>query len=124
VVTGFVNQRDIPAYYHAADILVLPSEVEAWGLVVNEAMAAGVVPVVSDRVGCGPDLVADAGEVFRCGDVGDLAGALDRALARAAQPGARDLVRKHAARYSLERTAEGFERAARAVSRTRRVRSP
>lgn len=124
VVTGFVNQRDIPAYYHAADILVLPSEVEAWGLVVNEAMAAGVVPVVSDRVGCGPDLVADAGEIFRCGDVGDLAGALDRALARAAQPGARDLVRKHAARYSLERTAEGFERAARAVSRTRRVRSP
>jgi glycosyltransferase involved in cell wall biosynthesis len=55
-VTGFVNQSELPGYYHAADIIVLPSETENWGLVVNEAMAAGVLPVVSDRVGAAPDL--------------------------------------------------------------------
>ena len=43
-VTGFINQSDLPAYYHAADILVLPSQIEMWGLVINEGMAAGSVP--------------------------------------------------------------------------------
>lgn len=109
VVTGFVNQSELPAYYHAADILVLPSETETWGLVVNEAMAAGAVPVVSDMVGCAPDLVAGVGEVYRCGDIGDLAKALGRALSRITDPGTRDGVRQHAARYRLARTAMGYE---------------
>jgi glycosyltransferase involved in cell wall biosynthesis len=116
-VTGFVNQSELPAYYHAADVIVLPSEVERWGLVINEAMAAGVLPVVSDRVGAAPDLVAGVGEVYPCGDVPALAGALDRALARAPDPGTRAKVKGHVARFSLERTAEGFEEAALAVTR-------
>jgi glycosyltransferase involved in cell wall biosynthesis len=116
-VTGFVNQSELPAYYHAADVIVLPSEVEPWGLVINEAMSAGVLPVVSDRVGAAPDLVAGVGEVYPCGDVPALAGALDRALARARDPGTRATVKGHAARFSLERTAEGFEEAALAVTR-------
>lgn len=115
VVTGFVNQTILPAYYHAADVLVLPSEAETWGLVVNEAMAAGVLPVVSDVVGCVPDLVTGVGEVFRCADVADLAAALRRALARISDPACRAQMRHHAARYSLDGTAEGFEHAATAV---------
>ena len=43
--------------YSIADFFVLPSRFEPWGLVVNEAMAAGLPVVVTDRVGCGPDLV-------------------------------------------------------------------
>ena len=119
-VTGFINQSDIPSYYHAADILVLPSEAETWGLVVNEAMAAGVLPVVSDRVGCAPDLVRDIGEVFCCGDVTDLAGALSRAVARLPDPQTRNRARERVARYSLERTAAGFEQAAELVGNPRR----
>jgi glycosyltransferase involved in cell wall biosynthesis len=52
--------------------LVLPSSFgETWGLVVNEAMASGLPAIVSDRVGCAPDLIqrARTGEVFPCGDV-------------------------------------------------------
>jgi glycosyltransferase involved in cell wall biosynthesis len=120
VVTGFVNQSELPSYYHAADILVLPSEAEKWGLVVNEAMAAGVLPVVSDRVGAAPDLVQGLGEIFPCGDIGSLAGALSRALSRVRDPQIRDTVRKHAARYSLDRTALGFEEAALALSDRKR----
>jgi glycosyltransferase involved in cell wall biosynthesis len=115
VVTGFVNQSDLPMYYHAADVLVLPSETEAWGLVVNEAMAAGTLPVVSDSVGCVPDLVRDVGEVFGCGDVSSLATALDKALRRIEEVGIRSEVRQHAARYSLDRTAAGFEEAVHAL---------
>jgi glycosyltransferase involved in cell wall biosynthesis len=118
-VTGFVNQSELPAYYHAADILVLPSEVETWGLVINEAMAAGVLPVVSDRVGAARDLVSGVGEVYRCGDIPSLTSALNRALARVGDPETRSRVKRHAARYSLDSTAVGFEQAALAVSRTR-----
>ena len=50
---GFVNQREIPGYYLAADLLVLPSRRmgETWGLVVNEALHAGCGVIVSDAVG-------------------------------------------------------------------------
>jgi glycosyltransferase involved in cell wall biosynthesis len=117
VVTGFVNQSELPAYYHAADIIVLPSEAEKWGLVINEAMAAGVLPVVSDRIGAAPDLVAGVGEIYRCGDIADLAEALSRALSLTNDPDTRDRVRQRAAAYSLDRTAIGFEEAVFAVSR-------
>jgi glycosyltransferase involved in cell wall biosynthesis len=45
--------------YATADAFVLPSLFEPWGLVVNEAMAAGLPVVASDRVGCVDDLVID-----------------------------------------------------------------
>jgi glycosyltransferase involved in cell wall biosynthesis len=119
VVTGFVNQSELPAYYHAAEVLVLPSEVEPWGLVVNEAMAAGVLPVVSDRVGAAPDLVSGVGEIYRCGDVVGLAAALTRALERSKDPRVRDEVRRRVARHSLACTAVGFEQAVLMVSGAR-----
>jgi len=112
VVTGFVNQSDLPSYYHAADILVLPSEAETWGMVVNEAMACGLLPVVSDTVGCAPDLVSGVGEVFPRGDVPELAAALCRAVSRLKDPTTRDSIRQRLETYSLARTAEGFEQAA------------
>lgn len=43
--------------YAKADVLVLPSHLENWGLVVNEAMAASLPVIVSDAVGCAEDLV-------------------------------------------------------------------
>lgn len=53
IFSGFVNQRDLPGYYLAADMLVLPSRRmgETWGLVVNEALHAGCGVIVSDAVG-------------------------------------------------------------------------
>lgn len=72
---GFVNQSQLPAVYTSSDVLVLPSEYEPFGVVVNEAMCCGCVPVVSDRCGSGRDLVAPVspGLVFPRGDVATLA---------------------------------------------------
>lgn len=75
-IVGFKNQTELPAYYAAADIFVLPSGMgETWGLVVNEAMCAGLPVVVSDLVGCALDLVEQGGNgyVYKCGDVDQLA---------------------------------------------------
>jgi len=80
-VAGFVNQRELPEWYAAADALVLPSDSrETWGLVVNEAMAASLPVVVSDAAGCSVDLVRDGenGFTYPCGDVGALADRLQR----------------------------------------------
>ena len=69
--TGFLNQSQIISAYVAADALVLPSAGETWGLAVNEAMACGRPCIVSDHVGCGPDLieVGRTGAVFPRGNV-------------------------------------------------------
>jgi glycosyltransferase involved in cell wall biosynthesis len=78
--TGFLNQTELPKAYAASDALVLPSTSESWGLVVNEAMASGLPAIVSDQVGCGPDLVlpGETGDVFACGATSELASILAR----------------------------------------------
>tara|TARA_B100000686_G_C16761340_1_gene958889 strand:- start:393 stop:1487 length:1095 start_codon:yes stop_codon:yes gene_type:complete len=78
---GFVNQSQLPAYYALADVFVLPSEREPWGLVVNEAMACGTPVVVSNQVGCASDLVdGRSGLVVEVGNYKDLAEALAKTL--------------------------------------------
>ena len=82
---GFLNQTEIGRAYALADCLVLPSDArETWGLVVNEALAAGLPCVVSDAVGCGPDLVheGDTGYVVPLDDVAALTMALAKVRAR------------------------------------------
>jgi glycosyltransferase involved in cell wall biosynthesis len=72
---GFQNQSMLPDFYAAGDVLILPSEGETWGLVVNEAFASGIPAIVSDAVGSAPDLI-DAnltGWTFPMGDVAALA---------------------------------------------------
>ena len=80
---GFVNQTELPRYLDLCDALCLPSSYEPWGLVVNEAMAAGRPVVVSDHVGSGLDLVEEGrtGAVHAVGDVDGLAAALWRVVA-------------------------------------------
>ncbi len=74
-ILGFVNQSHLPAVYTSADLLVLPSEFEPFGLVVNEAMCCGCAVAASDRSGAARDLVepVDPRLVFPCGDIGALA---------------------------------------------------
>ena len=72
---GFLNQGEIVAAYAAVDCLVLSSESETWGLVVNEAMAGGLPVIVSDACGCVQDLIKDGvtGSVYPAGETASLA---------------------------------------------------
>ncbi len=71
---GFIQYRELPAYYALADAFVHASTTEQWGLVVNEAMATGLPVIVSNRCGCVPDLVAkgENGFTFNPESVEDL----------------------------------------------------
>ncbi len=120
---GFQNQRALSRYYHAADLLVLSSiQGETWGLVVNEALHHGVPVVVSDAVGCAPDLVEPGrtGEVSQTASVPALAEALCRAAELAARPETRLRCREKVAGYTVARAAEGIAAAYRAVTGERK----
>jgi glycosyltransferase involved in cell wall biosynthesis len=77
---GFEQYAELPAYYGLARAFVLPSLSDQWGLVVNEAMAAGLPVIVSDACGCASELVNDGqnGFVFPAGRVDLLSAALKR----------------------------------------------
>ncbi len=118
-IVGFRNQSELPRYYDLCDAFVLPSIHEPWGLVVNEAMNAGRSIVVSDQVGCQPDLVADGsnGHVFPAGNVTALTDALQRVLADEAlrrTMGQRSLERIQA--FSFEADVKGLMQAFTAAS--------
>lgn len=123
-LAGFLNQAAMPEAYAASDALVMTSASETWGLVVNEAMASGIPAVVSDRVGCAPDLVVpgETGEVFTCGAVGELA---SRLLALARDPRRLERLATGARRrihdYSPDAAAAGTVAAVRSVMRARAV---
>lgn len=82
VFPGFVNQSELPRVYAAADVFVLPSDDEPWGFIVNEVMCAGLPVVVSEEVGCVPDLVRDGvnGRLMKPGDAQSMASALQYIL--------------------------------------------
>jgi glycosyltransferase involved in cell wall biosynthesis len=124
---GFRNQTQLSPYYHAADLLILPSlEGETWGLVVNEALHHGLPCVVSDAVGCAPDLIEDGstGQIARAGCFQSLASALERSLILVDAPHVRSRCRAKVGPFSVEKAAEGIARAYRELTEARELSLP
>lgn len=114
VLAGFRNQSELPAFYDLADLLVVPSRREPWGLVVNEAMACGTAVVASDETGAAHDLIGpETGGVFRAGDVEGLAAQLGECLPRAATLG--EAARQRVAGWDFEADVRGLKAALAAV---------
>ncbi|MBK9123567.1 MAG: glycosyltransferase family 4 protein [Chloroflexi bacterium] len=75
VFAGFQQQEDLPKFYAAADIFVLPTHSDPWGLVINEAMACGLPIIASSAAGAVQDMVhaGENGYVHEPQDVVELA---------------------------------------------------
>jgi glycosyltransferase involved in cell wall biosynthesis len=123
---GFANQTALPGIYRATDIFVLPSEYEAFGVVVNEAMLCGCVPIISDRVGAGGDLVAEGktGLTYQTGDVDRLASAMgsltaDVALRERLRQGGEARIAAWSPALNIDRLVEATQLAALAGGRQR-----
>ena len=61
---GFCNKEQLKEYYQAADVFVLMSRGDVWGLVINEAMANGLPVISTDRCGAALELVKDGENGF------------------------------------------------------------
>lgn len=113
-ILGFQNQSEMPRLFDLCEVFVLPSTYEPWGLIVNEVMNAARAIVISDQVGCGPDLIRDGvnGFVFPARDVDALSRVLGRFLD---EPGLARTMGKNAAETiatsSFQQDVEGLRRA-------------
>ena len=101
---GFVHREQLAKYYALADMLVLPTYTDTWGLVVNEAMACGLPVIVSRAAGCAEDLVQEGwnGLLVSSRDVASLSAAMKTLGQRAdlSQMGAHS--REKIAEYSAQ----------------------
>jgi glycosyltransferase involved in cell wall biosynthesis len=107
---GYLSQNDLPSEYARARVFVFPTAFDPWGVVVNEACAAGVPCVVSPHTGVAGELIRDGVSGFVCA-LGDLHGWIERcslllsdlALWERVSLAARDEV----SAYTFERSAKG-----------------
>lgn len=118
---GFRNQSELPRFFQLADVFVLPSRHEPWGLIVNEAMASGCPVIVSTDVGCHADLITDGVEgcVYPVGDIPALTQALRRVFSSpgsAASMG--QSAQKRISSWTYEEDVRGLQRALAAVTRS------
>lgn len=76
---GFLQRDQLATYYALADMLILPTYSDPWGLVVNEAMACGLPVIVSRVAGCAADLVRENwnGLLISSGNIESLKSAMD-----------------------------------------------
>jgi glycosyltransferase involved in cell wall biosynthesis len=109
---GFLQYGSLPGLYQAATALVLPSFKETWGLVANEAMAAGALVGISHQSGCVPDLVEHecTGLVFDAHSEAQLADVLMRLheMPQAERDALRQSASERVAGYTPERFAQAI----------------
>jgi len=83
---GFQPPEELPRHFARADVFILPSRYDGWGVVVNQAIGAGLPVICSDAVGAGHDLVEEEanGLLFPAGNVAALTAAMERFAAKPA----------------------------------------
>ena len=109
---GFQNQTRMPVVYRLADVVLLPSVSETWGLAINEAMASGRPVIASSRCGGAIDLIKEGfnGSVFNAGDVGQLMDKMKQLYSsRAAIGEMGQNALSHIQQFSIERIAKAIE---------------
>lgn len=79
---GFQKKEELADYYKAADVLVLPTKSDVWGLVINEAMAFGLPVITTDQCVAGMELVENGvnGYIVPVGDRKALVDSVNRLL--------------------------------------------
>lgn len=78
----FMVKEDLYKYYQAADLFILPTREDIWGLVVNEAMANGLPVITSDKCLAGTELVKNNvnGFLFKSEDYNDLTSKINKII--------------------------------------------
>ncbi len=116
---GFQQQEALLRYYALADVLILPSFKEVWGLVVNEALASGIYVLCSNYAGAAYDLIKKGwnGILFDPHSIEELVILIQKAKEQVEDIRARrEAISEHACNeFSIERSAKAFSNAVEAV---------
>jgi len=109
---GPKKPADLGAYYGIADLFVLPSLLEVWGLVVNEAMAAGLPVLCSKTAGCAEELIVEdiTGHTFDPSDVEELSRLINHWLMNGPETPDRT-IQEHIERWNFSESAKGISAA-------------
>jgi glycosyltransferase involved in cell wall biosynthesis len=117
VYEGFQAPEALPRYFGTSDVFVLPSRHDGWGVVVNQALAAGLPVVASNEVGAGLDLIDDGNNGIRiaAGDVDALhrameAFALNKDIARRWGERSREKAKQLTPQAGAEKWSQVFDR--------------
>ena len=120
--TKIIQPEDLPLYYAIADVFVLPSLYDRFGIVVSEAMASGLPIIATEKVGASADIIRDGvnGYVVKDRDVDGLYEALrkilkDPQLSSWMGENSRRMIEKE---FNLDKTAQGFIEAIEYVTKT------
>ena len=116
---GFVNQSQMPEVYSSADVLLLPSEYDGFGLVVAEAEASGIPVIATDAVGATDDLIEDgvSGSVVHVGDVASMSRAIEELVSRERRRAVSEAAEAMIARWTPKQHIEAFLHACETVHR-------
>lgn len=116
---GFQQQEMLPKYYALADIFILPSFEEVWGLVVNEALASGLYVLSSKYAGASYDLIKKGwnGEIFDPNDIEKMVSLVCRAKRNIENiRNRRDKIGQYACEnFGIERSAQEFVKAVKSI---------
>jgi len=117
---GFQQQEALLRYYALADVLIIPSFKEVWGLVINEALASGIYVLCSKYAGAAYDLIKEGwnGILFDPHSIEEFLILIRKAKEQIEDISARrDAISEHACHeFSIERSAKAFSNAVEAVT--------
>lgn len=102
---GFKNKEELSDYYKAADVFVLPTREDIWGLVINEAMSYGLPVITTKKCGAGLEMVADErqGLLIQSESSEELNSAISRLLAKGQAH--QDYITETARKFIIEKMA-------------------
>lgn len=107
---GFQSNEVTSLYYMAADVFVLPTREDIWGLVINEAMAYGLPVITTDKCNAGLELIKNGqnGFIIPCNSEDELAKAISDVLAEGQDMGVKSL--EFVRDYTIENMAQDHYR--------------
>ncbi|MCL4460030.1 MAG: glycosyltransferase family 4 protein [Chloroflexi bacterium] len=123
VFLGHIDVSEVPRFYGLADLFVLPSSEEVWGLVINEALACGLPVITTNKVGASVDLVKEGknGYIVEAGNVVQLYQSMKRVITDTALAKAMGVVsRQLSEKFTIDSTVDGLISAIRYAANTRR----
>jgi glycosyltransferase involved in cell wall biosynthesis len=80
ITPGFISDENLPLFYNAAELVIIPSFYEGFGLIGLEAMACGT-PVISSKTSSSPEILGSAALYFDPYNIAEMAQTIKKVLA-------------------------------------------